>query len=146
MRAVLLYVLLFISLACSAQIVQTKEVQTTIEREIAHLKELYRIQGDAIKLALDLQAEEYERRLEILNGEAEQLRDMQATYLPRESFEAFQKQVIEDIEANKKEVIALNNWKSTIVGQIALFGIALTVVMFLLNYFKPFAKKDKQGL
>lgn len=40
------------------------------------------------KDALELQATEYERRLSALNHEAEQLRRMQATYLPREVYEA----------------------------------------------------------
>lgn len=39
-----------------------------------------------IKLAQELQAKELERRLEILNGEAGRLRDMQSTYLPREVY------------------------------------------------------------
>jgi len=43
---------------------------------------------DHDKEALSLQAKEYERRLAGLNHEAEQLRRMQATYLPREVYEA----------------------------------------------------------
>lgn len=40
-----------------------------------------------LETARQLQAAEYERRLEILNHEAEQLKSMQATYLPREQWE-----------------------------------------------------------
>src|ERR1700674_1784357 len=37
--------------------------------------------------ALDLESKEVSRRLENLNGEASRLREMQATYVPRELFE-----------------------------------------------------------
>jgi hypothetical protein len=40
------------------------------------------------KEALDLNAKEMARRLDILNGEAGRLREMQATYVPREIYEA----------------------------------------------------------
>lgn len=123
-RIKLIIIIGFLAFCSDAQIQQTKEVTTTIEREIAHIKELHRLEMEGIRKALELQAEEYERRLEILNNEAGQLKAMQATYVPRENFEAFQKQFMGDIEANRKDLIELNKWKATIVGQIALFGIA----------------------
>ncbi len=42
--------------------------------------------------ALEIQAREYERRLEALNGEAGRIRNIQDTYVPRETFEAYQKE------------------------------------------------------
>jgi hypothetical protein len=38
--------------------------------------------------ALELRSKELDRRLEFLNGEADRLRLMQATYVPRETFDA----------------------------------------------------------
>jgi len=40
-------------------------------------------------IALKIAQAELSRRLEILNGEAGRLREMQATYVPRESFDRF---------------------------------------------------------
>ncbi len=51
------------------------------------LEELMRERQETHKVALDLNAREIARRLEILNGEAERLRQIQATYLPRELYE-----------------------------------------------------------
>lgn len=144
MKTTITYILVFISCACSAQIVTTKEINTSLEREIAHIKELFRAELDAVKMAKELQAKEYERRLEILNGEAEQLRDMQATYVPRETFEAFQKQILGIMEGQGKQIIELQNWKSAIVAQIAIVGTIFMIGMALLNHFKPFAKKESQ--
>ena len=54
--------------------------------------------------ALELQAKETERRLELLNGEAERLRTMQATYLPREVFEVCCKEMATKTESLQKLV------------------------------------------
>ena len=60
-----------------------KEEGNSIQTKIARLEE----QLNGAKEALKIQAAEYERRLDILNGEAERLRQMQATYLPREVYD-----------------------------------------------------------
>ncbi len=52
----------------------------TLEIQVARLQE----QLVAARYALELQGKEYERRLQILNHEAEQLKEMQAKYMPRE--------------------------------------------------------------
>ena len=41
-----------------------------------------------INVAITLQSKETERRLGLLNGEADRLKRMQATYLPREVYES----------------------------------------------------------
>ena len=59
-------------------------------RELKHLRELIETKHDmstnALEKALELQAREYMRRLDDLNHEAERLRIMQTTYLPREIY------------------------------------------------------------
>lgn len=125
MKALLLYLLLFISCACSAQIVQTKEVQTAIEREIAHLKELHRAEMDAIKLALNLQAKEYERRLGELNHEAERL----ALMVPREEYEKFEERVNAELKSSR-------SWQDNMTGKLAVSVGIISIVLFALNYFK----------
>jgi DNA repair exonuclease SbcCD ATPase subunit len=46
-----------------------------------------------------LQAREYERRLEALNGEAERLRSMQSTYLPREVYAVEYKSLADKVDS-----------------------------------------------
>ena len=57
--------------------------RTNISTRIAVLEEKVKSE----KEQKTLQALEYERRLEFLNGEAERLRQMQAQYIPREVFD-----------------------------------------------------------
>jgi len=60
---------------------EKQSVAIEVQRvEITHLRELM----NRSEAALALQAKEYERRLSSLNHEAEQLKAMQATYMPRE--------------------------------------------------------------
>jgi hypothetical protein len=64
---------------------------TSIEVLEARLEALERLIDERHlnnKEALDLNAKEMARRLDILNGEAGRLREMQATYVPREIYEA----------------------------------------------------------
>jgi hypothetical protein len=56
------------------------------------------------KEALILQAQEYQRRLDILNGEAERLKNMQETYLPRETYEANHKYLEEKMNTLQKYI------------------------------------------
>lgn len=65
--------------------------------EIISLKEyfekLMQAEKESMERALKLQSSEYERRLTDLNHKAEQLKDMQMTYLPRETYEVQHKQL-----------------------------------------------------
>jgi len=71
---------------------------------INHLKELMCLKIESNEKALELQAKEYERRLENLNHEAERLRSMASTYLPRELYEAKNKEIEIKIESLQKIV------------------------------------------
>ncbi len=73
-----------------------------LEREIHHLRELL----DERDKALGLQANEYERRLAMLNGEAARLREMQQSYVPREVFENSAKENQGRVDAVAREVAA----------------------------------------
>lgn len=96
-----------------------------METEIQHLKELMAEK----EKALIIQAREYERRLEILNHEAERLRLMQTSYIPREVYESEMK----EINAKVQMLIDKQNKQA---GWVAAISIILTLVMFGLNYFK----------
>ena len=120
-------------------------------------KEIVRTERANIKTALDLQAAENSRRLDILNGEADRLHAMQTTYLPRELYEAAHKEVVrrldgaivkDDFVSTRKEIFAQvdrllievehlkiveANLRGQVVAYSASIGIALSVITFILN-------------
>lgn len=63
-----------------------------IEEKIAADRERNNILFTERMRALEIQAREYERRLDALNGEAGRIRDIQATYVPRETYENYVKE------------------------------------------------------
>lgn len=81
---------------------------------------------DAMKEALELQAKEYERRLDLLNGEARKLHDMQQSYIPREVFDRMVTSLESKIQINtdyKKEQdgkTKLTQWVPWIIAALAL--------------------------
>jgi hypothetical protein len=74
------------------------------EREMKHERELRELQHDNDEMALKLQAAEYERRLEGLNGEAGRIRDVLDKSVSQEKFEGFQSRALEKIEAVSDEM------------------------------------------
>lgn len=81
---------------------------------------------------LKLQAKEYERRLEALNHEADQLKNMQATYTPREVFDR-------TVDELRKEIKVFNDWKTKQDGKSDLTKFIpwiLTAVSIYLIYSK----------
>ncbi|MFA5409975.1 MAG: hypothetical protein WC343_14475 [Bacilli bacterium] len=70
------------------------------------------------KEALRLQAIEYSRRLDGLNHEAQQLKDMQTTYLPREVYDTQHQSLCHDV-SNLKETRASLEEMKTIRSDIA---------------------------
>ncbi len=81
--------------------------------------------------AMAVQAREYERRLELLNGEATRLREMQITYLPREVCDSKMSQIIQDING-------LKIWQSRVQGQVAIIAViasgGMGLVIITANY------------
>lgn len=81
---------------------------------------------------LKLQAREYERRLEMLNHEADQLKNMQATYTPREVFDR-------TVDELRKEIKQVNDWKTKQEGKSQLIQYIpwiLSIVFGILAYYK----------
>ena len=93
-----------------------------IEVELKGLKELMEFKFDALQEAIKLQAKEYERRLEFLNGEAERLREMQATYLPRELYETEYDNLYRKLEGHQTFI---DNLK----GKEVIIPIAISVII-----------------
>lgn len=93
--------------------------------------------------ALKLQAKEYERRLEALNHEAVQLKDMQTTYVSRELFDRTMdligqrnERVINDL---KEKIESLNSWKTKQEGKAQLMQYIpwlLTAISIIILYTK----------
>ena len=83
-----------------------------LELEVQHIREVLKLKEDAVKL----QAAEYHRRLDDLNHEAERLKSMQGTYLPRELYESRHREI--DIRLTTVE---RNVWLAT-GGLAALFA------------------------
>lgn len=89
--------------------------------------------------ARKLQAIEYARRLEALNGEAGRLREMQQEYVPREVFQ-------KTVDSINEKIQTLNDWKTAQGGKsdnridlqkIVLFVIAIvTLGLYLYATFK----------
>jgi len=69
-----------------------------IDKKIAILEEKL----IASREATVLQAKEYERRLEALNGEAHSLKEMQEKYLPRETYAVEHQRLMDKMEAVQK--------------------------------------------
>ena len=99
--------------------------------ETQHLREIMQLQLGAVEKARTLQAEEYERRLALLNHEAAQLKDMQATYVPREVFEGTINAInvkVDDATRNVQVQATLSNAKSKLTpGMFAGVDVVLPI-------------------
>ena len=81
--------------------------------------------------ALQLQAFEYDRRLEALNGEAGRLAVMQAHYVPREVFEA---KIVELDKVTRVLQDYRSNLEGRIYGGMAVVGIVITLISLGLRF------------
>lgn len=112
---------------------------------------------DSADMALNLNSSEIARRLEFLNGEAERLRIMQASYIPREmhesslkeinrrldsvvnsdEFKMFRNQVTVQLDSMRENIDRLKLVEANMRGQILAFsaaiGFALSVITFVLS-------------
>lgn len=87
-----------------------------LAERIEHLRETAQLRQTNSEMALELQAKEYDRRLESLNHEAERLVSMQVTYWPREVAESQMKELGQRIA-----VLERNFWR--VSGAIVVLAI-----------------------
>jgi phage regulator Rha-like protein len=104
------------------------------------LKEFFLVKFDSLDKALELQAKEYERRLSDLNHEAEQLKSMQSTYMPRELYEnnheVIRKQ-IDELILNKAKLEGKADQDSVNrVFIISVAGILVSIVAVIIHWLK----------
>lgn len=76
---------------------ETQVAVAVIENEIKAVREAMDLRFTATEKALELQEKEYLRRLADLNHEAQQLKDMQVKYLPRETWDTVLSTIQRDI-------------------------------------------------
>jgi hypothetical protein len=102
----------------------------------------------AVDKALEIQAKEYERRLEALNGEAGRLAKVLADSVPREVFTNYAKDAAEReqalvssqtdrfnvaIEAINARVDELQNWRSGLEGRLIGVSAVIGVIVVVIN-------------
>jgi hypothetical protein len=76
------------------------------------------------------EAKEVARRLDILNGEADRLRQMQMTYLPREVYELQYAKVVQELDRLR---MLESNMRGQIIAYSAVVGLAIGIAAFVLN-------------
>lgn len=114
------------------------------DNEVAKLKEridsLRReliLRSETQDKALQIQAREYERRLETLNHEASQLKAMQSTYVPRETYEMSQREVLakyEELKTYKDTMTGKASQTQVIVAYVISFiGVVIAVAGFFIG-------------
>ena len=84
----------------------------------------------SINVALKLQAKEYERRLNALNGEAERLRNIQTNYIPREVYDENKKETdikLEELKSYKDMQIGKSIIITVIVSVLVSFVSGITI-------------------
>lgn len=99
-----------------------------LQVDVAILEERLRQQKESSEKALLLQAAAYDKHLEALNHEADQLKSMQSSYIPREVYERDNKEVQEKLDK-------LTKWQDVMSGRIIGFGLGWTIIIALIQWY-----------
>ena len=97
------------------------------------IKKEIELRFDASKTALNMQAAEYARRLDMLNGEAERLRIMQAHYVPREAYDIAHAEMmkkVEELQVFRDRSLGRQSVISVIISGAISLTISGLIVMF----------------
>ena len=103
---------------------ETAHLRELLEQRICAMEKLFHERITLRDRALELSADEYHRRLDMLNGEAGKLAAMQVTYLPREVYE----QTVKNIE---NELKGLRDFRSNIIGKFSIINGAIAIIVSL---------------
>lgn len=118
---------------------------TVLRAELTALRREMELQSLAQEKALELQAVEIARRLEALNGEAGRLREMQAQFVPRETWDAGAREhrlaaeaalkLAAEVARNRSDIERISSgltWLTRlVVGAIVTAAISGALVMLL---------------
>lgn len=106
-------------------IVRINELEKRYDREFVHIRDLIRQSELSSNKALDLQAKEYERRLDALNGEAGRIAKIQNDFVPKGEY-------VINLDSLKTDIDVLKNYKSNLEGRIyaivGMIGFILTLI------------------
>lgn len=106
-------------------IVRINELEKRYDREFNHIRDLIRQSELSSNKALDLQAKEYERRLDALNGEAGRIAKIQNDFVPKGEY-------VINLDSLKTDIDVLKNYKSNLEGRIyaivGMIGFILTLI------------------
>ncbi len=106
-----------------------EQLKELLLSKLGALEKLTEERFDSNKVALKIQAAEYERRLDFLNGEAERLRQMQSTYLPREVYEVKVDDLMNKINNNSKILSqSAGRTEGISIAQATIFAIILFLI------------------
>ena len=95
---------------------------------------------DSMADALSIRSRETERRLDNLNGEAERLKNIQATYLPRTEYSLQYDHLKDDIESLKLSRAELRGKASQTSVNVA-YGISfISMILGLISMLREFLK------
>ena len=83
--------------------------------------------------ALLIATTEISRRLALLNGEAERLRNMQATYLPREVAEAAFQRINDKFDLIFNEIAELKEFRAELEGKASISDLRFTQVLGVIS-------------
>lgn len=98
-----------------------------LDERLKAMTENIRRTEEAGEKALTLATQELHRRLEILNGEASRLREMQATYVPREVFDRYK-------ETQEQRISDLENFDANLTGKQWIGGAVIVILAAAITF------------
>lgn len=101
-----------------------------LKEKIALEKEILVTKDEAAKVALRLQFNENERRLDVLNHEAARL----ALMIPKEQFDIVVNQLKKEIEESKDKIIELQKYNSNRDGRMYVITFVWGLLLLLLSW------------
>ena len=98
-----------------------------LDERIKAMKEDIRRTEESGEKALRVSTAEFHRRLELLNGEAGRLREMQATYVMREIFDRYK-------ETQEQRVSSLENFNANLTGKQWIGGAVIVILAAAITF------------
>jgi hypothetical protein len=98
-----------------------------LDERIKAMKEDIRRTEESGEKALRVSTVEFNRRLDLLNGEAGRLREMQATYVMREIFDRYK-------ETQEQRVSTLENFNANLTGKQWIGGAVIVILAAAITF------------
>lgn len=114
--------------------IEVKQLKVAQEKDVAALNKLTDMRFENARLALELQAQEYARRLKELNGEKDEIKAILAQSITRNEFSGSWKELtikITDLQSARDKSIGANSRAS----YIAAIAVLISAVTLAINIF-----------